>query len=249
MTAPIDYAVTAFLPIVLNAFIEMAPMGKVISNYASETILLLLGSSIIMVSWEETGVDKRIAAKLLQLAGSGYKQQIIFWFLISTALSSVLPNGVVCATIIPIAITMLKTIGEADIAKSPVASKLLTSIVYAAGIGGLISPLGGAMNLVTVDYIQQLTKTEYMYIDWVYTFAPIMVVLIVSNLLFMLRDIPKGATLQSSQEYFKGESQKFPKMTFEEKAPSSSSCSQPSSPSRVSSTRISFRDLSRPTPS
>lgn len=38
----------------------MCDMSAVISNYASETILLLLGASILTVSWEETGLDKRI---------------------------------------------------------------------------------------------------------------------------------------------------------------------------------------------
>ena len=49
VTAPIDYAVTAFLPIAINALVTMCDMSAVISNYASETILLLLGASILTV--------------------------------------------------------------------------------------------------------------------------------------------------------------------------------------------------------
>lgn len=48
VTAPIDYAVTAFLPIAINALVTMCDMSAVISNYASETILLLLGASILL---------------------------------------------------------------------------------------------------------------------------------------------------------------------------------------------------------
>jgi len=50
VAAPVDYAVTAFLPIALNALFAMTEMSSVISNYASETILLLLGASILTVS-------------------------------------------------------------------------------------------------------------------------------------------------------------------------------------------------------
>lgn len=78
VTAPIDYAVTAFLPIAINALVTMCDMTKVISNYASETILLLLGASILTVSWEETGLDKRIAASLLGLIGDNFRIQLIF---------------------------------------------------------------------------------------------------------------------------------------------------------------------------
>ena len=162
VTGPIDYAVTAFLPIALNAVFQMTDMSAVIANYASETILLLLGASILTVSWEKTGLDRRIAAAFLRLVGSDFRMQIVFWFVLSAALSAVLPNAVVCATITPIAVSMLNFIGEGEIKSSKIGSKLLLTIAYATGLGGLASPLGGAMNLVTVDYIQQLTGQEYM---------------------------------------------------------------------------------------
>ena len=89
ITAPVDFAVTAFLPIAVNAIIKMAEMSAVISNYASETILLLLGASILTVSWEKTGLDRRIAAKCLSLIGSNLRMQLVFWFILSAALSAV----------------------------------------------------------------------------------------------------------------------------------------------------------------
>lgn len=62
VTGPVDYAVTAFLPIAVNAVLQITEMKDVISNYASETILLLLGASILTVSWQKSGLDKRIAS-------------------------------------------------------------------------------------------------------------------------------------------------------------------------------------------
>ena len=217
VTAPIDYAVTAFLPIAINAIVTMCDMSAVISNYASETILLLLGASILTVSWEETGLDKRIAASLLGLIGDNLRIQLIFWFMLSTVLSAILPNAVVCATITPIAVSMLKYIGEGDIEHSRIGSKLLLYIAYGAGLGGLTSPLGGAMNLVTVDYLQQLTGKEYMYISWVIRFLPIMITLLVINIVFMIRDVKKSESLGGSKEYFRNEYKKFPPMSIEEK--------------------------------
>ena len=218
VTGPIDYAVTAFLPIALNAIFQMTDMPAVISNYASETILLLLGASILTVSWEKTGLDRRIAAAFLKLVGSDFRMQIVFWFVLSAALSAVLPNAVVCATITPIAVSMLNFIGEGEIAHSRIGSKLLLTIAYATGLGGLASPLGGAMNLVTVDYLQQLTGQEYMYVNWVVRFLPIMLVLGVSNILFMLRDVKKGTTLGGTKEYFVQQYRMLPPMSFEEKS-------------------------------
>lgn len=217
VTGPVDYAVTGFLPIAVNAIVQMADMNIVIANYASDTILLLLGASIITVSWEETGLDRRIAARFLGLVGDNLRSQLVFWFILGAVLSAVLPNAVVCATITPIAVAMLKYVGEGDIENSRIGKKMLLNIAYAVGIGGLASPLGGAMNLVTVDYLQQLTGEEYMYIHWVVRFLPIMLVLLISNIIFMLRDVGKDESLGGSKTFFINEYRKMPPMSREEK--------------------------------
>ncbi len=213
ITGPVDFAVTAFLPIALNALLQMADMSAVIANYASETILLLLGASIISVAWEETGLDNRVAAKFLSLIGSNLRSQVVFWFILCTALSTVLPNAVVCATITPIAVSMLRYVGQKDIAKSRTGSLILLTIAYATGVGGLASPLGGAMNLVTVDYLEQITGQEYMYTSWVIRFLPVMLVLVVSNILMLLIGVKKEEQLGGSREYFLEQYKTMPKMT------------------------------------
>lgn len=217
ITGPIDYAVTAFLPIALNAIFQMTDMSSVISNYADETILLLLGASIISVMWENTGLDKRIAVTFLRLIGSSLRTQLVFWFMLAAVLSAVLPNAVVCATITPIAVAMLKYIGMDDIKNNKTASKILLTIAYATGLGGLASPLGGAMNLVTVDYIQKLTGNEYMYSSWIVRFLPIMVILCVINIVFILRDVDKNEMLGGSREYFVAQYNELPSISYEEK--------------------------------
>ena len=217
VTGPIDYAVTAFLPIALNAIFQMTDMSAVISNYADETILLLLGASIISVMWENTGFDKRIAITFLRLIGSSLRTQLVFWFMLAAVLSAVLPNAVVCATITPVAVAMLKYIGMDDIKSSKTASKILLTIAYATGLGGLASPLGGAMNLVTVDYIQKLTGNEYMYSSWIVRFLPIMVILCVLNIVFILRDVDKNEMLGGSREYFVAQYNELPPFSYEEK--------------------------------
>ena len=217
VTGPVDYAVTAFLPIALNAIFQITDMSSVISNYADETILLLLGASIISVMWENTGLDKRIAVTFLRLIGSSLRTQLVFWFMLAAVLSAVLPNAVVCATITPIAVAMLKYIGMDDIKSNKTASKILLTIAYATGLGGLASPLGGAMNLVTVDYIQKLTDKEYMYSSWIVRFLPIMVILCVINIVFILRDVDKNDMLGGSREYFVAQYKELSPFSYEEK--------------------------------
>lgn len=216
VTGPVDYAVTAFLPIATNALLSMVPMNTVIAQYSSETIMLLLGASIITVSWDFVGLDKRIAAIFLGMLGTSLTSHILFWFLLSTILSAILPNAVVCATITPIAVSMLKHVGIDDISESNTGSLILLCIAWGAGLGGLATPLGGAMNLIVVDYIEQLIGHEYMYADWVIKFLPIMLVLLASNIIYLLCIKPKGVKLEGSKQYFVDMRKNMPKMNAQE---------------------------------
>ena len=214
---PVDLAVAALLPIAVNVFIEIAPMEKVISNFASETILLVAGASILGVTMEVTGLGNRIALFFLSIIGEKIRTQLIFWFILSTLLSAILPNVVVCASLIHIAISILRTAGITDIKNSKIGAKLLLYISYGVSVGGLLSPLGGAMNLVTVDYLEQVTGSEFMYYVWVIRFLPIIVVLVISNIIYMLRDVKKEEDFPVDKQSCIEEYKKLPKITREEK--------------------------------
>lgn len=58
---------------------------------------------------------------------------------------------------------MLKYVGINDIGESKNGSLVLLTIAYGAGIGGLAHRWEAAMNLVAVEYLQQVTGQEYMY--------------------------------------------------------------------------------------
>lgn len=177
ITLPVSAAVTALVPVCINALFHVLPMEEVIGCYFSEIVVLLLGANFISLSWEETGLDKRLAMKVLCLIGPRAEQQIAVWFLLSVALSMFLPNAVVCAILISIAVSMLKFIFEGDVLRSPVGPLILAVIAWGAGIGGLGTPLGGAMNLIAVEYLEKLSGREFLYADWVVRLCPVLLVL------------------------------------------------------------------------
>ena len=235
ITGPIDYAVTGLLPIAINALFQIANvlphefnaektnafdvgMGNILAKYADSTIMLILGASLIVAAWGAIGLDRRVATRFLSLIGNKMRNQIAFWFILTTVLSAVLPNSVVCAAITPIAVSMLKFVGESDITNSKKASMILLTIAYGAGVGGLASPLGGAMNLTVIKAINDIPGVEeFTYINWFIKFLPIMLILVISNIVFLCFFCKKDETLEGSKEYFIEEYKKMPPMKLEEK--------------------------------
>lgn len=199
---PVNIAVTALLPIPLNACLNLVPMNGIIANYFAEIVVLLLGSDLICMTWETTGLDKRMALRTLCCVGASVKQQIMVWLFASTFLSAVLPNVVVVAIMVPVAVAMLRFLGEEDISRSRLAVPILLAIVWGAGIGGFGSPLGGAANLVAISYIEQLTGREFMYGQWLIRFIPLLLLVMLLNLWILWRLPLSVRRLSGTHDYF-----------------------------------------------
>ena len=200
---PVGIAVTALMPIVINAFFNLVPAGHVISNYFSEIVVLLLGADLICLTWSRTGLDRRVAVKALCGIGTSMQQQIAAWLGASVILSVFLPNVVVAAILCPIAAAMLKFVNsgeESDIRQS---APIFLAIGWGSGIGGFGSPIGGAANLVAIAYLEQLTGHEFMYVGWVLRFVPVLFLVFLLNLFYLWRINRTARNLNGSTAYFK----------------------------------------------
>lgn len=202
-TRPLNIAIVALVPVLVNAFLNIVPTSNLTSQYASESIILIFGSGLLSMPWAKVGLDKRLALKTLSLIGPSMKSQIVVWILASVLLSIAMPNVAVCALLVPIAVSMLRAVGNENIKESPAATTILLCIGWGAGIGGAGSPIGGAMNLAAIQYLEEFMGTEFMYIDWLYRMAPYFVVSIIILLIYMLCMPMKVKYLEGSKDYFK----------------------------------------------
>ena len=87
VSLPVNVAVTALLPIAVNAVFGFVPVKDLAPQYASDLVFLLLGADIITTAWDATNLNKRIALKTLSAIGPSMKSQIAVWFIGSTVMS------------------------------------------------------------------------------------------------------------------------------------------------------------------
>lgn len=203
ITRPVHMTVTALVPIFVNALFNIIPMGDITSQYFSDSIILIFGSCLLTVPWKSTGLDNRVALKALSIIGPSMKSQITVWLLVSMLLSTVLPNVAVCALLVPIAVAMLHAAGYKDISKAEPAVPILLCIGWGVGLGGVGSPLGGAMNVAAISFIEDFTGHEFMYVDWVIRILPFFIISTIVMLLAMLFMHRGAPSLEGTKEYFK----------------------------------------------
>ena len=219
ITRPVHLAVTGLLPLPVAAVFGLAPMDEVATSYAQDTILLLLGANILTSVWVRWGLDRRIGLASLLGVGTDVRRQILVWFLVSAALSGVLPNTIVAATMIPIVVAMLRSVGIEDLWNSRVGTALVIAVAWGTSAGGAATPLGGAPNLLTVGFIEEsVTGQEFLFLTWAMRLAPVTAVIVLVMFLFLRFAMrPEVDTLPGSKDYIRDELRALGPMKTEEK--------------------------------
>ena len=134
-------------------------------------------------------------------------------------LSAFLPNTIVAATMIPIVVAMLRFIGIEDLWESNLGTALVIAVAWGTSAGGATTPLGGAPNLLTVEYIQEMvTGEEFLFATWVTRFLPLsLAVMIVTFIYVRFAFKPEIAEVEGTREFFLSELKSLGSMSIQEK--------------------------------
>jgi sodium-dependent dicarboxylate transporter 2/3/5 len=219
ITRPVHLAVTGFLPLATVALFGFAPVGRILPAYAEDLIILLLAANVLTTCWTRWGLDRRIALASLIGVGTDTTRQILAWFAIGMILSAFLPNTIVAATMIPIVVAMLRFIGIEDLWESNLGTALVIAVAWGTSAGGAATPLGGAPNLLTVGYIEEMiTGEEFLFTTWVVRFLPLsLAVMLVTFLFVRVAFKPEIQRVEGTRGFFVGELKALGPMSVQEK--------------------------------
>jgi sodium-dependent dicarboxylate transporter 2/3/5 len=182
LARPVHLAVTGLLPLALAAVFGFVRMGDILPSYADELIILLFGANILTTAWQRWGLDRRIALLSLAAFGPGARRQLIAWFLVSTAFATLLPRVVVAATMISIVVAMLRFMGVEDLWNSKLGTSLVLAVAWGSSLGGFLTPLGGAPNLLAMKFVQDMvTHREFLFTTWVTRLAPLTIGVVLAS--------------------------------------------------------------------
>jgi solute carrier family 13 (sodium-dependent dicarboxylate transporter), member 2/3/5 len=210
VTEPIPIPVTAVLGLALAVATGVAPSPEVFGAFSSPTIFLFIGSFIIARAMTIHGLDRRFAFRVLSLPGvaeSTYR--IVIAFGASAALlSSVISNTAAVAMLFPIALGILRAVGELlppELRGRPrlrLGTALMLMTAYGASVGGLLTPVGSPPNLIGRAFIADLTGVEITFFSWMRMAFPIVAAMfVVLCALLLLLNRPEVRRLEGAREY------------------------------------------------
>lgn len=170
----IPLAATALIAPCLAVALDVAPAGKTLAPFASPLIFLFLGGFLLALGLSEHGLDRRAALWLLArkwVHGSPARARVAVG-LGAFAVSMWISNTATTAMLIPVALGLCAAIrGAAGPDDAPkfdrFAEGTLLTLTYASSLGGVVTPIGTAPNVIALDFLERQAGIQLDFFQWI----------------------------------------------------------------------------------
>jgi sodium-dependent dicarboxylate transporter 2/3/5 len=185
MTEAVPLSVTALLPLVVLPPFSGLAFGTVASPYASSIVFLFMGGFMLGLALQHSGLHRRIALSVLVLVGSGQRQLVGGFMLVTALLSMWMSNTATAMIVMPIGLSVIQACcdpreaeGAGGQAASGFAAAIVLGIAYAASIGGMGTPIGTPPNLIMSGYLREHYGMDVSMFEWMRVAVPVLVLLL-----------------------------------------------------------------------
>jgi sodium-dependent dicarboxylate transporter 2/3/5 len=140
-------------------------------DFMDPSVMFIFGSVVIGLAFTKSGLTKRIAYKMLQVAGERTSMILLGCFVVTAALTHLMAHTAVAATVFPILLAVYALYGEGD-KQTKFGKALFIGMAYVAGAGSIITYLGAARGAAAAGMFKEFTGrdvpffelTKYMFV-------------------------------------------------------------------------------------
>ncbi|MGR9109099.1 MAG: SLC13 family permease, partial [Gammaproteobacteria bacterium] len=177
ITEAVPLAATALLPLVLLPILGISSTRAVAAQYMNSVVFLLIGGFLIALAMERWHLHKRIALNVLAIFGNRPFRLLLGFIVATAALSMWISNTATTLVMLPIALAVLERFEStfSHEQERKFAAGLLLAIAYSASIGGMMTPIGTAPNLVFLRLYETATgrPDPIGFAEWMVLVVPV----------------------------------------------------------------------------
>jgi anion transporter len=201
MTEAVDYAASAIMLMALITFLlGVAPdpahperalgtgpaLAAALDGFTNPAVALIAASLVIAAAMAITGLDRRVAFKVISLLGTSRSRLLIGTIVVMAVLAFFIPTAsarVACLT--PIILGLIAAFGIDK--KSRVAGMLMMAICYLALIWAMGIATGAAQNVYVNALMERTIHVRISWLDWLIVGAPFSFTLSVALYFLLMR--------------------------------------------------------------
>ena len=174
----IPIGVTAIAIGVFQGLFLIRPAKDAFRDFMDPSVMFIFGSIVIGLAFTKSGLTKRLAYKMLAVAGENTNTILLGCLVVTAALAHLMAHTAVAATMFPILLAIYALYGEGD-KPTNFGKALFIGMAYAAGAGSIITFLGAARGPAAAGMYKEFTGqdigffelTSYMFvIGWLMVF-------------------------------------------------------------------------------
>jgi sodium-dependent dicarboxylate transporter 2/3/5 len=162
--------VVSILPIILFPTFGILDIDETTKNYSKSIIFLFLGGFMLAIAIEKTRLHEYFSNRLLSLFPKTPTGVIYALAITSALLSSILSNTTITLLLMPIALFLSENIR--------LKIRFLLATAYGASIGGILTPIGTAPNLILLGFLEDKGFPLVDFGKWVYMMSPIVAIML-----------------------------------------------------------------------
>jgi anion transporter len=201
MTEAVDYAASAIMLMALIAFLlGVAPdpahperalgtgpaLAAALDGFTNPAVALIAASLVIAAAMAITGLDRRVAFKVISLLGTSRSRLLLGTIVVMALLAFFIPTAsarVACLT--PIILGLIAAFGIDR--KSRVAGMLMMAIVYLSLIWAMGIATGAAQNVYVNALMERTIHVQISWLDWLAVGAPFSFALSIALYFLLMR--------------------------------------------------------------
>jgi sodium-dependent dicarboxylate transporter 2/3/5 len=195
VTEAVPIPVTALIAPCLAVVLGIGTAAEMFAPFGDPIVFMFLGGFLIAEGMSHTGLDRRVAFGILarpSVAKSPLRILIAFTVL-TAGISAWISNTATAAMIYPIGVSVLHAMARhkgMPFTSLRFSTALMLSVAWAASIGGIMTPVGTAPNLIAIGQLQKLTGQGVPFLHWVAVAAPIAIAIMVFMVMYFRFVLP-----------------------------------------------------------
>lgn len=207
MTEAVDYAASAIILLALMAFLlgvapdpahpghllgTHAALSAALAGFTNSAVALIAAALVIAAAMAITGLDKRIAYRVIALIGTGRSRILLGTIIIMALLAFFIPTAsarVACLT--PIMLGLISALGIDK--KSRAAGMLMLAVAYLSLIWAMGIATGAAQNVYVNALLDRTIHVSISWIAWLIVGAPFSLAMSVALYIVLMKMMAPNA--------------------------------------------------------
>lgn len=195
VTEAVPIPVTALLAPCLAVILGVGTAQEMFAPFGDPIVFMFLGGFLIAEGMSHTGLDRRVAFGILaQPSVARSPSRILLAFaLLAAGISAWISNTATAAMIYPIGISVLHAMARhrgVEFTSLRYSTALMLAVAFSASIGGIMTPVGSAPNLIAIGQLQKLTGQGIPFLHWAAVTVPIALLILGAMVLYFRLALP-----------------------------------------------------------